>query len=205
MLDGARLIGTIRTLSHHSRGCWGALLGWHADLATHASWPHFFQSHTFFLRPFVGHPWRRVQLPHVTAATAVSTTAARGAHRVGSWGLALGWELADQELAIDHAAPLDLLRTYTGARVIPLSLRCLVPSLAKPCDVGFLPVQWYPREDTGLLGEKQLVLWIMAAKILVAVIYQFLEPLVLATILFFFVAVASLPATRGRSFSLLKL
>lgn len=65
----------------------------------------------------------------------------------GAWRLAGG--PADQELAIDHSAPLGLLRVYNGRRVIPRSLRAyLSPSLAKPCDVGFLPVFKSPRGKT---------------------------------------------------------
>lgn len=86
----------------------------------------------------------------------VSTRAARGAHRVGSWGLALGSGAADQELAIDHSSPG--LATRLQWREGDSSQACVpVLSLAKPCDVGFLPFSRVRGGRHWVAGEKQLV------------------------------------------------
>lgn len=179
-------------------------------------WPHFSQSRTSPLRPFAGHPWRRVQLPHVTAATAVSTRQ----HAVPIGSVAGAWRLARCLLIRNSrsiTAPLDLLRAYTGERVIPRSLRtCPEPCKAVRCWVspyfkgsrGKTLGCW--RETAGPVRTNS---WhfsqgrlsrpsrsrIMATKILVAVIGQFLEPFVLVASLLFFVAVVSLLVMRGRS------
>lgn len=117
-------------------------------------WPHFSQSRTSPLRPFAGHPWRRVQLPHVTAATAVSTRQ----HAVPIGSVAGAWRLARSLLIRSSrsiTAPLDLLRAYTGERVIPHSLRtCPEPCKAVRCWVS--PCFKGPRGgggDTGLLAR----------------------------------------------------
>lgn len=83
-------------------------------------------------------------------------------HAVPIGSVAGAWRLAGSVLIGSSRSimlpPLDFLGTYDGERVIPHSLCGLVPSLAKPCDVGFLPVQRYREGRHWVAGEKQLVL-----------------------------------------------
>lgn len=77
----------------------------HADLATHASLASLFIKPYFTSAAICGASVAEGPTPTRHSSDCRFNTAARGAHRVGSWGLALGSEPVDQELAIDHSSP----------------------------------------------------------------------------------------------------
>lgn len=219
MPGGARPIGTIRTLPHQPRGCWGAS-GWRdtpiwrrmrvCGLSFHKALLH----HCGHLRGIRGGGSNS----HTSQQRLPFNTVARGAHRVGSWGLALGLGAADQELAIGHSSPGLATRLHwrEGDSSQPAYLFL---SLAKPCDVGFLPVfkgTWGKilgcwRETAGPMRTISWHFsqgWLSRSPVLRSwrsryswrSFNQFLEQFVLVSISIFFVAVVSLQAMRGRSY-----
>lgn len=116
-------------------------------------WPHFSQSHHHLcghLRGIRGGGSN----PHTSQQRLLFNTAARGAHRVGSWGLALGSGLADQELANDHKPPLDQRRNRNWREGYFSEYAFLVRALQSRAMLGFSPLkQGFVGEDTGLLAR----------------------------------------------------
>lgn len=152
MPGGARPIGTIRTLPHHPQGCWGAFFGVTRRFGDACEFGLTFHKALLHLCGHLRGIRGGGSNSHTSQQRLPFNTAARGAHRVGSWGLALGSEPADQELAIDHSSPGLAARLHwpEGDSSQPAYLSRALQSRAM---LGFSLFQGSVGEDTGLLAR----------------------------------------------------